>query len=532
MHRESKSAYVIDDIVLIHGLLREERVQRIIQGAELIVPKGVIRQLETMASQGDRSALAGLAELARLKDLEKRGEIASLRIVDHGFSGIEALEEVAKATGAVILTGDSIRAIALGLKDVKVEYVGPPRGRLTVEQFFTEDTMSIHLKEGAPPLAKRGRPGEFRLVKLREEPLTHEEVRKMAYEIIERAKLDPNAFIEVRKKNAYVIQFGEYRILVAFPPFSDGIEITAVRPVVRVTLEDYDLSEKLKERLAEKAEGVVIAGPPGAGKTTFASALAEFYRSLGKIVKTLESPRDLMVGPEVTQYGKLDGSFESTADLLLLVRPDYVIFDEMRKTDDFMIFVDMRLAGIGMVGVVHCGAPIEAIQRFIGRVDLGLLPHVVDTVIFIQDGRVVKVYSLKITVKLPIGMQDTSLARPVVLVSDFETGIPEYEIYTFGDEVVVMPVGRPRVRAREARVARLEREGLRYRLIRRKHTVVLDLGPENADQEIIIMVDGREFVRLTTDSRGRITLARNSPAGRRILEAARRDRLSVFPSED
>ena len=121
MHRESKNSYVIDEIVLIHGLLREERAERIIRGSELIVPKGVVRQLEVLASQGDRGALAGLAELARLKDLEKKGEIASLRIVEHGSSGVDALEEVAKAAGSVILTGDSIRAIALGLKDLRVE---------------------------------------------------------------------------------------------------------------------------------------------------------------------------------------------------------------------------------------------------------------------------------------------------------------------------------------------------------------------------------------------------------------------------
>jgi ATPase len=46
----------------------------------------------------------------------------------------------------------------------------------------------------------------------------------------------------------------------------------------------------------------------------------------------------------------------------------------------------MRLAGVGMIGVVHATRAIDAIQRLIGRVELGMIPQVVDTVIFIDKG--------------------------------------------------------------------------------------------------------------------------------------------------
>ena len=85
---------------------------------------------------------------------------------------------------------------------------------------------------------------------------------------------------------------------------------------------------------------------PGSGKSTLASGLANFYHNKGKIVKTFESPRDLQVDPGITQYSKLDGSFDNTADILLLVRPDYTIFDEVRRREDFGTFADLRLTGV------------------------------------------------------------------------------------------------------------------------------------------------------------------------------------------
>ncbi|HLG36823.1 MAG TPA: KH domain-containing protein, partial [Nitrososphaera sp.] len=148
------------------------------------------------------------------------------------------------------------------------------------------------------------------------------------------------------------------------------------------------------------------------------------------------------VPEEVTQYGPLEGSFEKAVDILLLVRPDYTIFDEVRRRQDFEVFADMRLAGVGMVGVVHASSPLDAIQRFMGRVELGMIPHILDTIVFIRDGGIKKVYELSLTVKVPTGMTEADLARPLVEVRDFETGAIEYEIYTYGEENVVVPVSK------------------------------------------------------------------------------------------
>jgi len=135
------------------------------------------------------------------------------------------------------------------------------------------------------------------------------------------------------------------------------------------------------------------------------------------------------------------GDAQEIHDVLLLSRPDYTLFDEMRNTNDFKLFADLRLSGIGLAGVVHATNPIDAIQRFVGRIELGVIPHIIDTVFFIKNGFIDKVLSLQMVVKVPSGMIEADLARPVVVVTDFETKKLEFELYSYGEETVVIPVG-------------------------------------------------------------------------------------------
>lgn len=105
------------------------------------------------------------------------------------------------------------------------------------------------------------------------------------------------------------------------------------------------------------------------------------------------------------------------------------------------MFSDMRLAGVGMIGVLHASSSLDAIQRFIGRIELGMIPHIIDTIIFIKNGSVNKVFDITLTVRVPSGMSEPDLARPLVEIKDFETQEVEYEIYTYGEENVVVHIG-------------------------------------------------------------------------------------------
>jgi ATPase len=445
--------YVLDTSIIIDGeITKMIDGGQIDTGSEIIIPLAVLDELQSQASSNKEYGFVGLNEIKKIREqssmkdislrfLGERPNIDDIRLAKRGR--IDAIiKDVALHEAATLITADYVQALVAEVQGVKSLHIGnvTKTTNLEFEKFFDEDTMSVHLKEGVSPWAKRGKPGEFQLVKLNEKKSTYLELTNIIREISEASRVNRTGSIEISRNGATVIQYGTFRIAITRPPFSDNLEITIVRPIVKLSLENYNATEKLIERLSEGSEGIVISGPPGSGKSTFASSLAEFYANNGKIVKTFESPRDLQVPDEVTQYGPLEGSFEKAADILLLVRPDYTIFDEVRRAHDFGVFSDMRLAGVGMIGVVHASSPLDAIQRFIGRVDLGMIPHILDTIIFIKNGKIEKVYEVLLTVKVPTGMSEADLARPLVEVRDFETQVIEYEIYTYGEENVVVPI--------------------------------------------------------------------------------------------
>ena len=441
---------VFDTSAVINGQMIKLAKSGAIKDSNVIILTAVMDELVSQASLKKDSGSEGLRQISLLREGKDRfcakivfeGRHPSAEEISLAKRGrMDALiRDEAAERGAELCTSDVLQYEAAKAQGAATRLLlEKSDGVMNFLKYFDADTMSIHLKEGMIPLAKRGKPGEFQLLKAGDKILDKKEIIETFSQILSSPEVAESG-TEISKRGATVVQYLDYRVAFTRPPLSEKCELTIVHPTITMKLEDYHLSEKLLDRLSGSAEGVVVAGSPGSGKSTFASALANFYHAKNRIVKTFESPRDLKVDGGVTQYAKLDGSFENTADILLLVRPDYTIFDEVRRYDDFKIFSDLRLAGVGMVGVVHASTPIDSVQRFVGKIELGIIPHVIDTVVFVKDGQIQNVYSLSLTVKVPSGMTEQDLARPIVQISDFESGSPRYEIYTFGEENVVMPV--------------------------------------------------------------------------------------------
>ncbi len=443
---------VPDTSAIINGVLSRDIENKKISVSTIIIHNAIIAELENQANQNREVGFLGLDELKKLSELEKQN-LFQLKFegsrpkpieIKHAKKGeIDAIiRQSAWDHDSALLTSDKVQAEvaeAMGMNVLFHEYILPER-EWSFVKLFKPNFMSVHIREKEQMFAKAGSPGNWKFVKINKRAATAESIEKLAEEIVEIAKSDSESFLEIERKGSIIAQLKNYRIVITKPPFSDGWEITIVRPVKKLSIKEYGLDPKLLHRIEEKAEGILIAGAPGNGKTTFAQAVAINYASKNKIVKTLEAPRDLYLPSNITQYAISKGTPQELHDIMLLTRPDYAIFDEMRNTNDFRLYSDLRLAGVGMVGVIHATAPIEAMQRFIGRIELGMIPSIIDTIIFIEKGLISQVLSLKITVKVPSGMTEADLARPVIDITDFITNELKYEAYTYGEQTVIIPV--------------------------------------------------------------------------------------------
>lgn len=308
-----------------------------------------------------------------------------------------------------------------------------------LDQYFDEHTMSLHIKENSRIIRKKWVPGNRKPV-VDEANMTKEDMNSFIDKIYKEVDSRDDGFIEIDRKLSKVLQLGPYRIVIVYPPLSDGLEMTIVKPIKKLSMEDYRLDPEIFDLLRNHAKWILVSWSPGSGKTTFAQALIDVYHQDHNIIKTLESPRDLLVSDDIVQYSFTYGTHDEVRDILLLSRPDYTVYDEVRNKSDFELYKDLRLTGIGLVGVIHATRPVDSIQRFLGTIEMGIIPQVIDTVIYIDKWAIQEIYTLDLTVKVPEGMESDDLARPVIVVTSFLTKQVEYEIYTFGEQLVVMPL--------------------------------------------------------------------------------------------
>ncbi|HJJ36382.1 MAG TPA: PINc/VapC family ATPase [Methanocorpusculum sp.] len=423
-------------------------------GATIIIPEAVFAELEAQANQGREIGFSGLSELQKLCDLAAEGKIVlqyygvrpNLDQVKLASGGeIDALiRQVAIDKHAVFLTSDYVQSQVAKAKGLEVVFLKPETGDnfapMHIDEFFDENTFAVYLKERVSPYARKGTIKESKLVTIREAPCTEYELRTIAQECLERAKRHPDGFVEVEMPGVTVSQIGSMRVTATRPPFSDGIEVTIVRPTREVSFESYNFAAALKDRLKESS-GMLVVGTPGSGKSTLEQNIATYLSGENYIVKTIESPRDLMVTDKITQYTSLDGSIAAAGEVLTLLRPDYIIFDEMRRSEELAVFADLRLSGIKVIGGLHAKSALDALIRLASLVDLNLLPQIVSTMVFVKTGDISAIYNVSIGFGVPKALEQIGdpQVRPIVRLTNINTAETIAEAFRYEGEVMVTP---------------------------------------------------------------------------------------------
>ncbi|MDY6770106.1 MAG: ATPase, partial [Candidatus Nanohaloarchaea archaeon] len=163
---------VPDTSIIVDGKLTELVEMNKLQGVEILVPELVMDELESQANSGREIGHAGIEELQTLQeyaasqdiDVSYIGRRASEEEIEMAEEGrIDALiRDVAEEHDATLYTADYVQYQVAQAKGLDVKFFDKEHDvQFSIRDYFDDDVMSVHLKQGDVPKAKRGEPGEL-----------------------------------------------------------------------------------------------------------------------------------------------------------------------------------------------------------------------------------------------------------------------------------------------------------------------------------------------------------------------------------
>ncbi len=245
---------------------------------------------------------------------------------------------------------------------------GGPLGRLLerddVEEIFIEGDQVTYLEVGG-------------MLKSSEAPASEAENKQLLEQLIGATdrRLDAaNPIAQAR------ILGGSARLTAVIPPVSDHLSATIRRYAMRrETLASLVSLGSLSEAAASflqaamaASASVIVSGPPGAGKTSFLSALIASV-PIEHCIRCCEEVRELHVPLLHGSYYEarppsLDGTGEiGLRDLVkvtLAMRPDLIVVGEVRGAEAFEL-TRAANAGCGMACTIHANSASDALHALV-----------------------------------------------------------------------------------------------------------------------------------------------------------------------
>ncbi|MHA2288974.1 MAG: PIN domain-containing protein, partial [Promethearchaeota archaeon] len=239
--------YVPDTSVIINGGLKKLILNnQINHGSTITIPIALLSELENQANSGKKTGINGLEQLKVIRSACEQKEIGftvgGRKPRQFELGEIDALiRELAWKEGGTLITSDNIQNLSAQSMGVKTLYIESKTlmqydKRLKIDKYFDNETMSIHIKQGTNVFVKKGKPGAVRFLQFSSDIIEKDAIIDYADDILEKADFFPDTFIEIDRKTSTIVQYEDRRIVITRPPFSDGWEITAVRPLKKMTL--------------------------------------------------------------------------------------------------------------------------------------------------------------------------------------------------------------------------------------------------------------------------------------------------------
>ncbi|MBR2158072.1 hypothetical protein IJ913_01385 [bacterium] len=89
--------------------------------------------------------------------------------------------------------------------------------------------------------------------------MTKEMLENLIDQLFKEIENREDAYLEINRELSKVLQIGPYRIVIVYPALSDGLELTAVKPVKKMSIEDYNLDKDLFDLLRNKSKGILVS---------------------------------------------------------------------------------------------------------------------------------------------------------------------------------------------------------------------------------------------------------------------------------
>ena len=446
--RSGVSRIVPDTSVIIKGKISELIESGELDGCEIVIPLAVIDELQAQASKGREIGIHGLEEIKRVRELAGSrgisirfsGERPGLEDIKLARSGrIDALiRDVAKAEGAVLYTCDYVQALVAEAEGVPVKYIEPYElaQKFSFEEYLTPNLIALQLKAGSPPYGKVLEGGKVKLVKLRDTPCSEEELNKMIEEVVAASRISIESDVTMLRSNAIIIETDKFRVSVAKPPFSDSFEVTIQRNPMGDLLTE-EVVDAIVEECTRDPGGTLILNADGLYSFPIAERIGEKIRDLGNLVVVIGYSR--RSSTSLPYYGGLNGDLDKTVEFIALNKPDYVIFDELRKPRDFQLIRSLRASGINVVAFLSSRELKLALENALEKIPLPQIPHVIQKIIEVKCGQPIQVYRVSQSIRAPMGLT-TVFPGLVVYISKGEE--PVLELYSMNGQIVIRDLSK------------------------------------------------------------------------------------------